>query len=47
MTIEETLAGIRLLVPDVEFIYYIYVVDKEDHLLCVLTPKKLLTTPWM
>ncbi|MCX5809618.1 MAG: CBS domain-containing protein [Proteobacteria bacterium] len=45
MTIEETLAGIRLLVPDVEFIYYIYVVDNEDHLLGVLTLKKLLTTP--
>ena len=45
MTIEGTLAGIRLLVPDVEFIYYIYVVDKEDHLLGVLTLKKLLTTP--
>jgi magnesium transporter len=45
MTIDETLAGIRLLVPDVEFIYYIYVVDKEDHLLGVLTLKKLLTTP--
>ena len=45
MTIEETLSSIRLLVPDVEFIYYIYVVDKEEHLLGVLTLKKLLTTP--
>ncbi|HNQ63235.1 MAG TPA: CBS domain-containing protein [Syntrophorhabdaceae bacterium] len=45
MTIDETLASLRLLVPDVEFIYYIYVVDKEDHLLGVLTLKKLFTTP--
>jgi CBS domain-containing protein/sporulation protein YlmC with PRC-barrel domain len=45
MTIDETLVSIRLLVPDVEFIYYIFVVDKEDHLLGVLTLKKLLTTP--
>jgi len=45
MTIDEVLANIRLLAPDVEFIYYIYVVDKDDHLLGVLTLKKLLTSP--
>jgi len=45
MTIEEVLANIRLLAPDVEFIYYIYVVDNNDHLLGVLTLKKLLTSP--
>ncbi len=45
MTIEETMADIRLLVPDVEFVYYIYVVDDEDHLLGVVTLKKLLTNP--
>jgi CBS domain-containing protein/sporulation protein YlmC with PRC-barrel domain len=45
MTIDETMTDIRLLVPDVEFIYYIYVVDKDDHLLGVVTLKKLLTSP--
>lgn len=45
MTIDETMTDIRLLVPDVEFIYYIYVVDDEDHLLGVVTLKKLLTSP--
>jgi CBS domain-containing protein/sporulation protein YlmC with PRC-barrel domain len=45
MTIDEVLANIRLLAPDVEFIYYIYVVDDNDHLLGVLTLKKLLTSP--
>ncbi len=44
-TIDEAMASIRLLVPDVEFIYYIYVVDGEDHLLGVITIKKLLTSP--
>lgn len=45
MTIDETMTDIRLLVPDVEFIYYIYVVDDEDHLLGVVTLKRLLTSP--
>ena len=44
-TVDETMTNIRLLVPDVEFIYYIYVVDQEDHLLGVITLKKLLTSP--
>lgn len=45
MTIDQTMTDIRLLVPDVEFIYYIYVVDEKDHLLGVVTLKKLLTSP--
>jgi CBS domain-containing protein/sporulation protein YlmC with PRC-barrel domain len=45
MTIDQTMTDIRLLVPDVEFIYYIYVVDNADHLLGVVTLKKLLTNP--
>jgi CBS domain-containing protein len=44
ITVEEVLAEMRLLAPDVEFVYYIYVVDTEDHLLGVLTLKKLLTS---
>jgi Mg/Co/Ni transporter MgtE len=45
LTIDEAMANIRLLVPDVEFIYYIYIVDDEDHLLGVVTLKRLLTSP--
>ena len=45
MTIEEAMTDIRLLIPDVEFIYYIYIVDNEDHLLGVVTLKKILTNP--
>jgi len=45
MTIDQTMTDIRLLVPDVEFIYYIYVVDKDDHILGIVTLKKLLTSP--
>jgi magnesium transporter len=44
MTIDEAMANIRLLVPDVEFIYYIYVIDPEDHPLGVVTMKRLLTS---
>jgi magnesium transporter len=45
ITVDEALTSMRLLIPDVEFIYYIYVVDEEDHLLGVVTLKKLLTSP--
>jgi len=45
MTIDQTMTDIRLLVPDVDFIYYIYVVDDDDHLLGVVTLKRLLTSP--
>ncbi len=44
-TVEEVLTNLRLLAPDVEFIYYIYVADHDDHLLGVLTLKRLLTSP--
>lgn len=44
-TVDEVLANMRLLVPDVEFIYYIYVVDEEDHLLGVVSLRKILTSP--
>lgn len=45
MTVDDVFTNIRLLAPDVEFIYYVYVVDEEDHLLGVITLKKLLTSP--
>jgi len=44
-TVDEVLTNLRLLAPDVEFIYYMYVTDQDDHLLGVLTLKKLLTSP--
>jgi magnesium transporter len=44
-TVDEALANIRLLVPDVEFIYYIYVVDDDDHLLGVVSLRRVLTSP--
>jgi magnesium transporter len=44
-TVDEVLANMRLMAPDVEFIYYLYVTDREDRLLGVLTLKKLLTSP--
>ncbi|MBA4417445.1 MAG: magnesium transporter MgtE [Syntrophus sp. (in: bacteria)] len=44
-TVDEAMTDIRLLVPDVEFVYYVYVVDEQDHLLGVVTLKKLLTSP--
>lgn len=43
-TVDEVLTNLRLLAPDVEFIYYIYIVDRDDHLLGVVTLKKLLTS---
>jgi CBS domain-containing protein/sporulation protein YlmC with PRC-barrel domain len=45
LTVDEVLTNMRLLAPDLEFIYYIYVVDNEDRLLGVLTLKRLLTSP--
>jgi CBS domain-containing protein/sporulation protein YlmC with PRC-barrel domain len=44
-TVDETLSNMRLLVPDVEFIYYIYVVDEEDHLLGVVSLRRILISP--
>ncbi len=44
-TVDEAMANMRLLVPDVEFIYYIYIVDKEDHLLGVVSMRRVLTSP--
>lgn len=44
-TVDEVLTNMRLLVPDVEFIYYIYVVDEEDHLLGVVSLRRILISP--
>ena len=44
-TVDEAFANMRLLSPDVEFIYYVYVVDEEDHLLGVVSLRQILTSP--
>ena len=41
-TAEQTIRKIREIAPESEFIYYLYVVDKQDHLLGVLTLRALL-----
>jgi magnesium transporter len=43
LTIEEALVQVRLLAPDVETAYYIYVIDNEEKPLGVITLKDLLT----
>ncbi len=46
MTAEEVMKELRLLAPDIEMIYYLYVVDKEERLQGVLSLKDLiLATP--
>jgi len=42
MTAEEVMKELRLLAPDIEMIYYLYVVDKEERLLGVLSLKDLI-----
>jgi magnesium transporter len=42
MTTEEVMKDLRLLAPDIELIYYLYVVDKEERLLGVLSLKDLI-----
>ncbi|MDQ2872389.1 MAG: CBS domain-containing protein [Candidatus Eremiobacteraeota bacterium] len=44
-TAEGTIRKIREIAPSSEFIYYLYVVDKEDRLLGVLTLRSLLLAP--
>jgi len=42
MTAEEVMKELRLVAPDIEMIYYLYVVDREDRLLGVLSLKDLI-----
>ena len=44
-TAEQTIRKIREIAPESEFIYYLYVVDKQDRLLGVLTLRTLLLAP--
>ncbi|HEY6872413.1 MAG TPA: CBS domain-containing protein [Geobacteraceae bacterium] len=41
LTVEETLAQVRLLAPDVETAYYIYILDKDEKPIGVVTLKDL------
>ncbi|MBV9270178.1 MAG: magnesium transporter [Candidatus Eremiobacteraeota bacterium] len=41
-TAEQTIRKIREIAPEQEFIYYLYVVDRQDHLLGILTLRDLL-----
>jgi len=42
MTAEEVMKELRLVAPDIEMIYYLYVVDREERLLGVLSLKDLI-----
>lgn len=44
-TAEQTIRKIREIAPESEFIYYLYVLDKQDRLLGVLTLRALLLAP--
>ncbi|MBI5374868.1 MAG: CBS domain-containing protein [Candidatus Schekmanbacteria bacterium] len=44
VTVAETFKNLRLVAPDVEMIYYVYVVDDNDKLLGVLSIKDLLVS---
>jgi len=46
MTVQDVLANLRLVAPEIDFIYYIYVVDNDDRLLGVLSLKRLLTSAY-
>jgi magnesium transporter len=45
LTVADALTEVRLLAPDVETVYYIYVTDQAEKLLGVVTLKDLLITP--
>jgi CBS domain-containing protein/sporulation protein YlmC with PRC-barrel domain len=45
MTVTDALREIRLLAPDIETVYYAYVVDREEFLLGVISLKELLIHP--
>jgi Mg/Co/Ni transporter MgtE len=45
LTVEDTLQEVRLLAPDVETVYYVYIVDQNEQLQGVVTLKELLISP--
>jgi CBS domain-containing protein/sporulation protein YlmC with PRC-barrel domain len=44
LTVQEVIERLRKLEPDAETIYYVYVVDKEEHLLGVLSLRKMIVS---
>lgn len=44
-TVGDAMAQVRLLGPEVDMVYYVYVVDREEQLLGVVTLKELLLNP--
>lgn len=45
LTVQKAIERLRRLEPDAETIYYVYVVDKEEHLLGVLSLRKMIVSP--
>lgn len=45
LTAQETIDRLRELAPDAETIYYLYIVDEEEHLLGVLSLRDLIVSP--
>jgi len=45
LTVAKAITKLRKLEPDAETIYYLYVVDKQEHLLGVLSLRKLIVSP--
>jgi len=45
LTVSDALAEVRLLAPDVETVYYVYIIDNQEKLLGVITLKQLLVNP--
>jgi magnesium transporter len=45
MTAEEAIAHLRAIAPDSETVYYLFVVDEEDHLVGVVSLRQLIVTP--
>jgi Mg/Co/Ni transporter MgtE len=45
MTVDETMRHIRLVAPDIDTVYYAYVIDQDDRLEGVVSLKDLLVAP--
>lgn len=45
LTVEQVIARLRETAPDAETIYYLYVVDEAEHLVGILTLRRLIVTP--
>jgi len=45
MTVEEAISHLRLVRPDAETVYYLFVVDQKDHLVGVVSLRQLIIAP--